>query len=107
MRIEILGSGGAMIIPRAMCGCHVCKDASQKNVPPYVRYGPSVFVQDINLLIDPPEEIAVQLNRSRIKKVEAALYSHWHPDHTAGMRIWEANLDPERLWTFPRHNLCT
>src|SRR5262249_55354370 len=107
MRIEVLGSGGAIIVPRPMCNCRVCAEARQKNVPPYVRYGPSVFVHDVNLLIDTPEEIAVQLNRSGIANVEAALYSHWHPDHTAGMRIWEANLDPDRTWKVPRQNRCT
>lgn len=107
MRIEILGSGGAMIIPRPLCTCRVCEEARQKNDIPYVRYGPSLFVHDINLLIDTPEEIAVQLNRSRIRKIEAALYSHWHPDHTAGMRIWEINLDPDRLWEYPGHPRCT
>ena len=107
MRIEVLGSGGAAIIPRAMCSCSVCEEARQKNVVPFVRYGPSLFIHDINLLIDTPEEISIQLNRSRITKVEAALYSHWHPDHTSGMRIWEANLDPERLWEYPHKTNCT
>src|SRR5262245_20484649 len=103
MRIEVLGSGGAIIVPRALCPCRVCEEARQKNTVPFVRYGPSLFLHDINMLIDTPEEISVQLNRSRITKVEAALYSHWHPDHTAGMRIWEANLDPERLWEHSPH----
>jgi len=100
MRIEILGSGGAIPTPRAGCSCAVCVEARAKGVP-YARTGPSVFVHDLALLIDTPEESNLQLNRAGITRVAAALYSHWHPDHTAGRRIFETlNLD-FRAW--PRH----
>lgn len=56
---------------------------------PYARSGPSLFVEDSNLLFDTPEEIASQLNRERIKTVDYIFYTHWHPDHTFGMRIVE------------------
>lgn len=88
--IEILGSGGASTIPRAFCDCPTCVQARQKGLP-YSRSGPSVFIHGPNILFDTPEEIQIQLNRAGIKKVDAAFYSHWHPDHTAGCRIWECN----------------
>lgn len=97
MRIEILGSGGATTTPRPFCGCDVCQTARQRGVP-YSRYGPSFFVHDIDLLIDTPEEIGIMLNRSGIMQVEAVLYSHWHPDHTRGIRVWENN---QPLWDWP------
>lgn len=42
------------------------------------------------MLIDTPEEIKAELNRSRMKEINACFYSHWHPDHVMGLRIWEA-----------------
>jgi phosphoribosyl 1,2-cyclic phosphate phosphodiesterase len=122
LRIEILGSGGAVTIPRPGCDCRVCREARAKGTP-YARTGPSVFVHGAEILIDTPEESKHQLNRAGITRVGAALYSHWHPDHTAGRRVWEAlNFDfrsfppqtrvgpipvfvPERVWAdFERHH---
>jgi phosphoribosyl 1,2-cyclic phosphate phosphodiesterase len=59
------------------------------------------------MLIDTPEESSIQLNRARITQVEAALYSHWHPDHTAGSRVFEANYDPEITWQLSPKRYCT
>lgn len=65
---------------------------------PYARSGPSVFVHGPDVLIDTPEEIKHQLNRSRVEHIAGCLYSHWHPDHTAGCRVFEElNID-WRAW---------
>jgi phosphoribosyl 1,2-cyclic phosphate phosphodiesterase len=53
------------------------------------------------VLIDTPEEIKDQLNRSGVKKIAACFYSHWHPDHVMGRRVWEMNRD-WRNWP-PQH----
>ena len=89
MRVEILGSGGAVTIPRPGCRCRVCVEARERGEP-YARTGPSVFVHGPDVLIDTPEESKQQLNRSTVTRIGAGLYSHWHPDHTAGRRVWEA-----------------
>ncbi len=89
MRIEVLGSGGALTTPRPGCSCRVCVEARERGIP-YARTGPSVFVHGPELLIDTPEESKEQLNRSGITRVAAALYSHWHPDHTMGRRVFES-----------------
>jgi len=88
MELVILGSGGSTTIPRPGCECRVCTEARVKGIP-YARSGSSLFVEDINLLFDTPEEIASQLDRERIKAVDYIFYTHWHPDHTFGMRIVE------------------
>jgi phosphoribosyl 1,2-cyclic phosphate phosphodiesterase len=88
MQIEILGSGGAITTPRPGCRCRVCVEAREKGVP-YSRSGPSLFVHGPNVLIDTPEESKDQLNRSHVTEIAAGLYSHWHPDHTMGRRVWE------------------
>ncbi len=92
MRVEFMGSGGAITTPRPGCECRVCVEARTKGVP-YSRSGPSVFVHGPNVLIDTPEEIKDQLNRARIGRIEACFYSHWHPDHVMGRRVWEMNKD--------------
>jgi phosphoribosyl 1,2-cyclic phosphate phosphodiesterase len=101
VRVEILGSGGAVTIPRPGCDCRVCVEAREKGVP-YARTGPSVFVHGPDVLIDTPEESKQQLNRSEVKRIAAGLYSHWHPDHTAGRRVWEARNFDFRSWP-PRY----
>jgi phosphoribosyl 1,2-cyclic phosphate phosphodiesterase len=97
VRVEILGSGGAVTIPRPGCGCRVCVEARERGAP-YARTGPSVFVHGPDVLIDTPEESKQQLNRSGVTRIAAGLYSHWHPDHTAGRRVWEARNFDFRSW---------
>ncbi|MFC1511444.1 MBL fold metallo-hydrolase [Candidatus Margulisiibacteriota bacterium] len=94
--IEFLGSGGSVTIPKPLCDCRICVEARRKGIP-YSRSGPSIFVHGPNILIDTPEEIKDQINRAKIGQINACLYSHWHPDHTLGRRIWEsANYDFKR-----------
>jgi len=88
MKLVLLGSGGSTTTPRPGCQCRVCVEAREKGVP-YARFGPSMFILDINLLFDTPEEIAIQLNREGITSLDYIFYTHWHPDHTLGMRIVE------------------
>jgi len=52
-----------------------------------------VFIHGPDLLIDTPEEIRLQLNRSSVTRIGACTYSHWHPDHTSGKRVFEMNKD--------------
>jgi phosphoribosyl 1,2-cyclic phosphate phosphodiesterase len=97
LKVEILGSGGAVTIPRPGCGCRVCVEARAKGIP-YARTGPSVFVHGPDVLIDTPEESKIQLNRSQVTRITAGFYSHWHPDHTAGRRVWESRNFEFRSW---------
>jgi phosphoribosyl 1,2-cyclic phosphate phosphodiesterase len=92
LEIEVLGSGGAIATPRALCTCPVCTEAIEKGLP-FSRCGPAYFVHGPDFLIDTPEEIRLQLTRSKISSISACFYSHWHPDHVAGRRIWECNFD--------------
>jgi phosphoribosyl 1,2-cyclic phosphate phosphodiesterase len=88
VELIILGSGGATPIPRPGCQCRVCSEARVKGVP-YARSSASLYVSDIKLLFDTPEDIASQMNRVGINEVDYIFYSHWHPDHTLGLRIVE------------------
>jgi phosphoribosyl 1,2-cyclic phosphate phosphodiesterase len=86
MKLILLGSEGAGHFPRPCCFCAECKKARAKG---FERTGPALIETTKGILFDTPEEIALQLNRERIKKVSAVFYTHWHPDHTQGMRIFE------------------
>ena len=97
MRIEFLGTGGAIPTPRPGCHCELCERARQYG-PPHARMGPSVFVHGPDILIDTPEEIRIQLNRAGIDHIAACFYSHWHPDHTMGRRVWETMNSDWRGW---------
>ncbi|MEP6893611.1 MAG: MBL fold metallo-hydrolase [Gaiellaceae bacterium] len=65
---------------------------------PYTRTGPSVFVYGPNILFDTPEESKLQLDRAQIGDIAACFYSHWHPDHTMGRRVWETRNGDFRGW---------
>lgn len=88
MNLIVLGSGGCTVTPRPGCQCPICKEAREKGRP-YARTGPSLFLEGVNVLFDTPEEISHQLNRENIQRVDYIFYTHWHPDHTFGMRVVE------------------
>ncbi len=51
-----------------------------------------MFLEAGSILFDTPEEIKFQIEREKIStraKIKHVLYTHWHPDHTQGMRIFE------------------
>ncbi len=104
MKIEFLGTAGAIPTPRPGCHCELCERARRYG-PPHARMGPSLFVHGPDILIDTPEEIRLQLNRAGIDHIAACLYSHWHPDHTMGRRVWETMNMDFRQW--PRQPRCT
>lgn len=92
MKLIILGSGGAIPTPRPFCQCELCKLA-RKNQN-YKRNSSSAFIEEIKTLIDCPEDIGDSLNRQNIKEIDRILITHWHPDHTFGLRVvLEAHFD--------------
>ncbi len=88
MRVEILGSGGAVAVPRPGYHNRYNDEARERGVP-WQRRGPAVFFHDANILFDTPEDVAESLNRAEIDTVRACFYSHWHPDHVMGRRVFE------------------
>ena len=88
MKLKIVGSGGMSIIPSSFCKCKICEEARQKGGR-YERLGPSLYIEDIKILIETPEDIAVACNRQNISEVKHLSISHRDPDHVKGLRIVE------------------
>ncbi len=42
-----------------------------------------------SLLFDTPEDIGQSLEREKVRRVRRVIYTHWHPDHTMGRRVFE------------------
>jgi phosphoribosyl 1,2-cyclic phosphate phosphodiesterase len=105
VNVEILGSAGAVPTPRPGCDCRVCTDAREHGGR-HERTGPSVFLHGPNVLVDTPEESRLQLERAGIGEIAAGFYSHWHPDHTMGRRLWETLNSDFRAWP-PRARQAT
>ncbi|NWK83271.1 metal-dependent hydrolase [Staphylococcus sp. GSSP0090] len=80
MKIEFLGTAGG--VPS------LYKSHSQHSQA-ILRTGPAIYIHDLQLLIDTSEDIYYQLRRSQIYDIKYGIYSHWHPDHTMGIRVWE------------------
>lgn len=88
MKFIITGSGGCVSTPRPLCQCKVCSEAREKGYP-YTRCGCSLYLEDIGLLVDTPEDIVHALNHIPLNKLDYLVYSHMDPDHTLGMRVIE------------------
>ena len=88
MKFIVIGSGGCVCTPKPLCQCQVCVQARAKGYP-YARCGCSLYLEDVSLLVDTPEDIAIALNNADIKSVDSIMYSHADPDHTMGVRIME------------------
>nr|EGQ39871.1 MAG: metal-dependent hydrolases of the beta-lactamase superfamily I [Candidatus Nanosalinarum sp. J07AB56] len=86
MKATLLGSGGNTPTPLPTCQCRVCTKAREEGGK-HVRRGNSTYVHDAKAMVDTPELAFETLNEEKISEVDAVLLSHFHPDHTLGLRV--------------------
>jgi phosphoribosyl 1,2-cyclic phosphate phosphodiesterase len=86
MEFTILESRGNTPIPMPTCDCSVCEEARETGVP-YARRGNAVFLHCVNVLVDAPELIWDSINRAGIESDDHVFLSHFHADHTHGLRF--------------------
>lgn len=86
--MRIIGSSGNSCTPWPGCTCRVCTRARDGGKDQ--RYGNHLYLPEIGLLTDASEHVFAQLNRFSIRDVRRIVITHWHPDHTAGLRIIQA-----------------
>ena len=99
MRVEILGSGGAATIPRPGLPVPRLRRGARARAAATRARARATFVHGPNILFDTPEESKLQLERAGIDvRSRACFYSHWHPDHTMGRRVWETRNGDFRTW---------
>jgi phosphoribosyl 1,2-cyclic phosphate phosphodiesterase len=82
--ITVLGSGTSTGVPTLGCECSVCTSTNPKNK----RYRSSIclhFNDGQNLLIDASTDLRSQLLANKINKIDAAIITHEHADHTHGI----------------------
>ncbi len=88
-RLTFLGTGTSMGVPTLGCECRVCTSANPRDR----RLRPSVLLQwnapatDIAraVVIDTGPDFRAQALRTRIKHIDAVLYTHSHADHILGL----------------------
>ena len=97
MRVEILGSAGAIATPRPGCGCHVCVEARARGVP-YARTARASSCTAPTSCSTRPRRAASSSTAPASARIAGCFYSHWHPDHTKGRRVWETRNGDFRTW---------
>lgn len=83
LTITFLGTGTSSGVPMIACNCAVCSSADKKDN----RLRSSIMVQSSNttLVVDTTPDFRFQMLRSKVKKLDAVIFTHPHKDHTAGL----------------------
>jgi phosphoribosyl 1,2-cyclic phosphate phosphodiesterase len=83
MRITFLGTGTSQGIPVIACDCVVCRSTD----PHDKRLRTSVWVQTEgkSFVIDTGPDFRQQMLRANVRDLDAAIFTHQHKDHTAGL----------------------
>ena len=79
----ILGSGTSQGIPVIACECHVCTSPDPKDNR--LRCSVLLEIHGKNYVIDAGPDFRQQMLRSKVKSLEAVLFTHEHKDHMAGL----------------------
>ena len=79
-----LGTAAAIQLPSFHCDCEICHLARKGAIPKKTRSALAI-IDEKTVLIDPGPDIAFQLEREGIRKVDAIFITHWHYDHVGGL----------------------
>ncbi len=82
--IAFLGTAAALRLPSFHCSCAICEATRQGAIARRTRSALAI-IDSQTTLIDAGPDIAEQLERESIQKVDAILITHWHFDHIAGL----------------------
>lgn len=96
-RITVLGSGASRGVPRVGCRCGVCLSRDQRNR----RLRSSVLVEWLDgatergIIIDPGMDLRQQALRHEVTRLDGALVTHIHVDHSGGIDELRAYTDAQ------------
>ncbi len=82
-KLLFLGTGTSQGVPVIACPCAVC--ASDDPYDKRLRCSVLIQIQGKNILIDAGPDFRQQMLRSKVKRLDAILFTHGHKDHTAGL----------------------
>ena len=80
--VTVLGSGTSSGVPLIGCDCATCTSEDPRDQ----RLRPSILVQygGRNILVDTTPDFRQQALRTRLRHIDAILYTHGHADHLMG-----------------------
>jgi len=83
MKITFLGTGTSQGIPVIACDCAVCRSTDSRDK----RLRTSVWIQTEgkSFVIDTGPDFRQQMLRANVRNLDAAIFTHQHKDHTAGL----------------------
>ena len=82
-KLIILGSGSAAGVPSISRGWGKCDRTNPKNLR--MRTGTYIEYEGLKFMIDTSPDLRTQMLDNELKNVDFILYTHIHPDHTAGI----------------------
>jgi len=83
--IIFLGTAAALQLPSFHCNCETCQAARLNSRLSRTRSSLAILGEENTILIDAGPDVAFQLNREGIQKVDAIFITHWHYDHVGGL----------------------
>ena len=84
LEVVFLGSSGAIRVPSFNCTCVVCEEARENSSLKRTRASIAVIGKEITV-VDTSPDIAEQLERESIRRVDNVFLTHWHYDHVWGL----------------------
>ncbi|MGD2124107.1 MAG: MBL fold metallo-hydrolase [Gemmatimonadota bacterium] len=82
--IVFLGTAAALRLPSFHCTCSTCESARSGAIPERTRASIGIL-GDQTTIIDSGPDIAEQLEREGIRRIDNVLLTHWHYDHIGGL----------------------
>jgi phosphoribosyl 1,2-cyclic phosphate phosphodiesterase len=83
VKVTFLGTGTSQGVPVIACGCEVCTSTDPRDNR--LRSAVLIESEDKTIVIDSGPDFRFQMLRTKVKKLDAIVYTHEHKDHIAGM----------------------
>ncbi|GAI56987.1 unnamed protein product, partial [marine sediment metagenome] len=83
MKIRILGCGTSTGVPVIGCKCSACSSTHPGNKR--TRSSIALELPEKTILIDTSTDLRIQALASKLTRVNAVLYTHYHADHVHGI----------------------